>query len=338
MSRAPNHAPVRGAPSRTARSVAKSAIEQTLIFSGVRRWAAHRHQRDICILAYHNIVPDGDPARPLGDASLHLTLADFRAQLDHLGRYYDVVPLQDTLQDTLQDALAPPRRTARPRVVITFDDAYYGTLVLGVEELAKRGLPATVFVPPGLLGGQALWWDAFAPPDAAADAGLTPAMRREALGGQGGRADRVREWARRAGWVERELPETMRTGTETQLAAASRRHDGLAYGSHTWSHPDLAQLPPGERDAELRTPLAWLRERYRCTIGWLSYPYGLSSEATEQAVRAAGYDAALLVGGGWTGIPPRDRSAIPRSNVPAGISVAGFALRVSGFRGGSENR
>jgi peptidoglycan/xylan/chitin deacetylase (PgdA/CDA1 family) len=311
-----SQAPARGATSRTARSMAKSAIEHALIVAGARRWAAQRHQQDICILAYHNIVPDGDPARPLGDASLHLTLADFRAQLDHLGRYYQVVALQDTL--------APPRRTSRPRVVITFDDAYHGTLVLGVEELAKRGLPATVFVPPGLLGGQALWWDAFAPPDSAPDAGLTPAMRREALGDQGGRVERVREWARRAGWVERELPETMRTGTETQLAAAS--------------HPDLAQLPADERDAELRTPLAWLRARYRCTIGWLSYPYGLSSEATEEAVRAAGYDAALLVGGGWTGIPPRDRSAIPRSNIPAGISGAGFALRVSGFRGGSESR
>jgi peptidoglycan/xylan/chitin deacetylase (PgdA/CDA1 family) len=314
--------------SRDVRTVVKSTVERTLVGLGAGRWAARRHRSDVCILAYHNVVPDdGGAVRPPGDASLHLELADFRRQLAHIGRHYEVVPLSDVLTSG--------RHPARPRVAITFDDAYHGALTLGVDELARHGFPATVFVPPGLLGAQALWWDAFTPADAMLGRGLTPAMRTEALSDHGGRGVRVREWALRAGWVERALPQPMLTGTEADLTSASRRHDGLTYGSHSWSHPDLAQLQPGEREVELRTSLAWLRARYRCTVGWLSYPYGISSPATELSVQAEGYDAAVLVSGSWTGIPVRNRRAIPRLNIPAGISLEGFSLRVSGFlRGG----
>jgi peptidoglycan/xylan/chitin deacetylase (PgdA/CDA1 family) len=302
------------------RRLAKSIIERTLVASGAAAWSARQHRREICILAYHNVVPDDLPW--LGDASLHLRRRDFRDQLDHIGRHYDVVPLMAVL--------GPPASGPRPRVAITFDDAYQGALAIGVEELARRGMPATVFVPPGLLGGRPLWWDAYGP--GGSSSGLTPEMRAQALSDAAGRDAAVVEWARHAGWVVHEPSVPMLTGTEAELAAACRRHDGLTLGSHSWSHPDLTQLDQAALDVELRAPLEWLRARFPCTIPWLTYPYGLSSSQVERAARASGYEAGALVVGGWTRIAPENPFAIPRANIPAGISRAGFALRVGGVR------
>lgn len=307
------------------RSLAKSIIERTLVASGAAGWSARQHQQEICILAYHNVVPDDLPWP--GDASLHLRRRDFCDQLEHIGRHYDVVPLMAVL--------GSPSRGRRPRVAITFDDAYQGALAIGVEELARRGMPATVFVPPGLLGGRPLWWDTYGPPRqpgaGGSSGGLTPEMRTEGLSDAAGRDAAVGEWARRAGWVVHELSVPMLTGTEAELAAACRRHDGLTLGSHSWSHPDLTQLGHAALDAELRAPLEWLRARFLCTIPWLTYPYGLSSPQVERATRASGYEAGALVVGGWTRIAPENPFAIPRANIPAGISRAGFALRVAGL-------
>jgi peptidoglycan/xylan/chitin deacetylase (PgdA/CDA1 family) len=306
------------------RSLAKSIAERTLVASGAAAWSARQHRRAICVLAYHNVVPDDLPW--LGDASLHLRRRDFCDQLDHIGRRFDIVPLMAVL--------GPASSGPRPRVAITFDDAYQGALAIGVEELARRGMPATIFVPPGLLGGRSLWWDAYGPPRlpsaGGSSGGLTPGMRAEALSDAAGRDAAVAELARRAGWVTHDLSVPMLTGTEAELAAACRRHDGLTLGSHSWSHPDLTQLEEAALDAELRASLEWLRARFPCTIPWLTYPYGLSSPEVERAACASGYEAAALVVGGWTRITPENPFAIPRANIPAGISRDGFALRVAG--------
>ena len=132
----------------------KHLVERGLVWSGAPRAALVSHRSRTLILAYHAIVPTDES--PAGDASLHLPQAKFAAQLDALARTHDVVPLAD--------ALAPPlASTTRPRVAVTFDDAYQGAVRAGVLELVRRGMPATIFVPPGLLGGQRFWWDVLAP-------------------------------------------------------------------------------------------------------------------------------------------------------------------------------
>jgi len=308
----------------TARSQAKAIVERALVATRAAARGARRHQAGICVLAYHNIVPDGLPG--IGDASLHLGERAFHWQLDDIGRRYDVVPLTDVL--------APPARSRRPRVAITFDDAYLGALTLGVEALARRGFPATMFVAPGRLGRRDFWWDAFGPRPAIG-AGLTPGLRDHALTVCGGSDARVREWAAREGWTARSLPDVALTSTEDELDAACRRHDGLSLGSHSWSHPNLTRSTDAELRAEMGPSLAWLAQRFGPVIPWLAYPYGLSDARAAEEARKAGYEAALLVGGGWTTPPVRDRYAIPRVNIPAGLSAPGFVLRVSGAFGPS---
>lgn len=285
------------------------------MWSGAPRVALALHRSRTLILAYHAIIPNGET--PAGDASLHLPQAQFAAQLDALARTHDVVPLATALAP-------PPARATRPRVAVTFDDAYEGAVSAGVAELVHRGMPATIFVPPGLLGGQRFWWDVLAPPGGGE---LDPALRHRAL----------IEWRGQGDVILRALGGDGRStsGPVYARSAAIEELDriaalpGIRLGSHTWSHPNLAVLDARTLEDELRRPLAWLRERYERVLPVLTYPYGLQSEAVQHAAAAAGYDAALCIDGGWIA-QTRKPFAMPRMDVPSAVSEPGFRLRVSG--------
>lgn len=303
------------------RTTLKKAVESTLCRSGLTRLACRRRAQDTIVLAYHNIVPEG--ASVHGDRSLHLPQREFARQLDLIRRTHEVVPLSRLLE---------PRegRPRHPQAVITFDDACQGAVTSGVDELARRGLPATVFVAPAFVGGRSFWWDALS---GGAAGGLSNELRQHALEALAGKDEDVRLWAERASTPLRDVPEHQTCATEAQLQALDRV-EGITLASHTWSHPNLARIPEEEIADELQRPLVWLRERFRHVVPWLSYPYGIASERVMQAAAEAGYDGALLVEGGWLGRPSRkpvDPFALPRQNVPAGISLSGFELRVSGL-------
>lgn len=273
------------------------------------------------MLAYHNVVPAGETAG--GDRSLHLPETAFARQLDELLRSADVVPLE---------ALAPDRGAAaaesarRPRVAITFDDAYVGAVTVGLDALARRGLPATVFVAPGLLEGRSFWWDALGD-------GLDEPTRRTALETLRGEDAAIREWAARHGRPLAASAEHARGATLGQLRRAVER-GGVTLGAHTWSHPNLAAVDEATLRRELGEPLPWLRQRFpEATIPWLAYPYGLESPAARRVAAESGYRGAFRVDGGWLR-PGEAPFGLPRLNVPAGLSLDGFRLRLAGVTTG----
>jgi peptidoglycan/xylan/chitin deacetylase (PgdA/CDA1 family) len=292
--------------------------ETGVVWSGVPRLAALARRGRTLVLAYHNVVPDA--LAPAGDRSLHLPESAFCRQLDMLIELCDVVPLASLLFD--------PPADARPRVVITFDDAYHGALTLAAGALRTRRLPATVFVPPAMLGQASFWWDAFAGPE-----GLPPTIRAEALGPLSGDDEQVRSWATQHGLAAQKLPDWLRPGTESELKAWVEA--GLGIGAHSWRHANLTRIPSSEIVEELNRPLEWLRERFGSLVWpWLTYPYGLATTEIADLARRAGYQGGLLVAGGWIPRPLTTPFLLPRVNVPAGLSPNGFRLRLAGlFRG-----
>jgi peptidoglycan/xylan/chitin deacetylase (PgdA/CDA1 family) len=303
------------------RTAAKRALERLVVAGGGAALARAWRQGETLILAYHNVVPHGEPVR--GERSLHLPQRAFAAQLDILARTHDVVPLPE--------ALEAPRtpRSRRPRAAITFDDAYRGAVTAGADELRRRSLPATVFVAPAFVGDGTLWWDALADPVTGTMPSASRAYGMEQLAGCDGA---VRTWARERGWSLHDVPPHQRVASQDELAGTAAQ-GGITLGSHSWSHPNLTRLGDRELAEELRRPLTWLRERFTAAaIPWLAYPYGLADQRVEQAARDAGYVGALWISGGWVG---RGGSAaphaLPRFNVPAGLSEPGFVLRAAGL-------
>lgn len=271
------------------------------------------------MLAYHNVRPDRAPQR--GERALHLSRSDFARQLDFIGAHCDVIPLADLC--------AAPPVDGRPRIVITLDDGYLGALTDGLEELTRRGMPATFFIVPGRLGA-AFWWDRLADASAGAIAPEHRARLFESLRGEG---ESIIAWAEQQGMpVARELPIWARAGTRDDVARAYAA-PRMTLGAHTWTHPNLAALAPDRLTEELDRPRTWLTEHFPRALPWLSFPYGRHGEGVIRAAGAAGYAGCLAIGQStvWIGEATSSEPPIvvPRLDVPAGWSLSRFALSVT---------
>ncbi len=302
------------------RQIAKQILEGGSRLPGLDALRRQQLRNRVLILAYHNIIPTGE--RPAGEHALHLPQEQFRRHLAEIARQCDVVPLDESV-------LEPGPARIRPRVVITFDDAYTGALTSGVEELARFGFPATFFACPGRLGGQTFWWDHLAAEHGGV---LLPALRNRALSEFQGRDEPILR-ALSTGKGNSELPAWMRTADETLLHSALEI-PGLALGAHTWSHPNLIAIPPVSVDKELSESLTWIRSFARGAVPWLAYPYGAASTLVEATAERVGFVAALRVSGGWYQPCTADRGTafdLPRYGVTTGLTPQGLALRLMGF-------
>lgn len=288
--------------------------------SGASEAIERRNRPTTCVLAYHNIVPTGEPI--VGDTSLHLEQKAFADQLDFLLEGRTVVSLEQALDPECMDSFGS-------RLVVTFDDAYAGTMSAGVEELTKRGLPGTVFVPPGLLGSEGFWWDRLASGDGG---GLDPLVRDHALGALQGKAEGIFEWARAEGLPLADLPEHARP-VDAKTLLGSEFGGQLTLGAHTWGHPNLASLEPSEALSEMQRSRDWLSSRSDVFVDWLAYPYGLVNGQSVAAAEGL-FEGALLVSGGSAvrrGRATAARHRLPRLGMPRGLSLEGLALRLSGL-------
>jgi len=310
----------------TPRRLAKGLAEWGAVRSGLAGSRIARDPSSVAILAYHNVVPRGESA--VGDLSAHLPQEEFGRQLDVLARTHDVVTLTQAVG-------TQPTEGRRPSVVITFDDAYQGAVTAGFEELEKRGLPATMFVPPGLLGSEGFWWDRVA---TARDAPLDSDVREFALGALEGRQEHVLHWARQENLLLRDLPSHARPATAASLVRAAESAN-VALAPHTWSHPNLRALPGEEAQDEVERSRRWVADHVSGDVerlDWLAYPYGLWSDAAASIVDDT-MSGGLLVSGGlarkygrWVG----GRPILPRILVPCGLSTNGLLLRLADLVGG----
>jgi peptidoglycan/xylan/chitin deacetylase (PgdA/CDA1 family) len=289
----------------------KRLAEHGLDRAGLASLLRYRRREESLVLAFHNVIGQDEPQG--GDRALHLPLADFEAFLDELVQTHDVVPVA---------ALgAPHPGHGRPRAAITFDDAYRGAVVHGVPALVARGLPATIFVAPGILGAAACWWDLLAEDATGLDL-VTKATALDELQGDQQRILASPLGATRPG-------RAYAIATEDELKRAE--YPGLTIAPHGWSHRNLARLETDILRQELHETLAWLRARFADVQPWIAYPYGSYSREVEYEARRAGYRRGFWADYGW--MPPQveDRFDLLRFTVGAGSSVLGFRLRCAGL-------
>lgn len=268
------------------------------------------------LLAYHNIVPNGEEV--VGERSLHLSQRSFADQLDALTRTHEIVSIESLVDGR--------PRSRKPRAVITFDDAYRGAVRAGVSELAKRGLPGTIFVAPGFVPNGSFWWDRLAGPQGM----VAEDVRTTAMKQMRGIDSEIRKRAVDTHVQENALPVHALAATLDELKETAAI-PGITLGSHSWAHPNLAELTTAEVETELRESLDWIRAHFSNVVPWLSYPYGLFTPEVERVAERVGYAGAVTISGGWLKPDHERRFAVPRLNVPSGVTLSGFSLRSCGI-------
>jgi peptidoglycan/xylan/chitin deacetylase (PgdA/CDA1 family) len=167
-----------------------------------------------------------------------------------------------------QAVTAPP---AKKVVAVTFDDAFRSVFDLAFPILSRLGLPGTLFVPTRLIDGEGpMTWPG------------------------------TDHWV--GGPYEDELI-AMSWQEVEQLADA-----GWEIGSHTQSHPRLAELEQSAIESELRGSREDCERRLGRTCHSLAYPYGeIGVDFDARAIRAAG-DVGYLQA---ATLPGRLHSALP---------------------------
>lgn len=203
---------------------------------------------DVLVLCYHAVSPSWR-------SELSISPERLERQLSHvLACGYQPTTFTRAVLDP------PAPRTA----AVTFDDAFRSVRDVAAPVLARLGVPATVFVPTALIGGEtAMVW-----------AGLE-------------------RWAR--GPDAHEL-----IGLSwTQLAELAQA--GWEIGSHTRTHRRLPALDDGALSAELVGSRAECAAQMGRTCDALAYPYGAVDARVVAAAATAGYRAAASPPGPWLG-------------------------------------
>ena len=293
------------------RAAVKHLLESTLVRSGAARVARVLNGGSTLVLAYHNVVPDDDAERDA--SSLHLAKSDFVAHLDFLQEATELLPLDDVG--------AVPSQRRRPRIALTFDDCYVGAVKLAGVELRRRGIPATYFACPGLVGGKPFWWDEYS-------AEGREALCFHELAGDG---DRIREMFAGESVVARSVTQWRQPASLDDIRELMDRSPELQVGPHTWLHPNLARIGAERLRHELEAPLQWVHEHFPRPSAWLACPYGFTSDTVRAEAERIGYRGVLEIGGDWVSSRSWNPWQTPRASIPTGLSRLYFQLRVSGL-------
>lgn len=119
------------------RETGRRALDRAFRLSGLKR--CYRPSGVRCpIVLYHGVTDEPDP--------WDVTPDEFRRQIAWLDRTFDLIPVSEATE-RWQTGELPPRPA-----VITFDDGLVSTIEHALPLLESRGIVATHYIAPGLLG------------------------------------------------------------------------------------------------------------------------------------------------------------------------------------------
>ena len=272
---------------------------------------------------FHRVLPADAPAFALAEREFTFTLGGFRRTLDFVQRHYSVVSLGD-----LQAARQEQRPLPPNPMLITFDDGWRDTLTYAAPELARRGLPAVLFLASEVVAlDSPRWWQdalvaALAGPGAftrlCAAAGWAEAPKgsaSQALAAHLGAMSEAGRWA----WLEQHAPGVRDHVEERQMVTLSElkalEAGRLAIGGHGHTHSPLTLSTDPE--AELQASQHMLGELNQ-PVRSMSFPHGAWSSELAAAARKSGFewiftsDAVLADLSRW----PSPLPALGRIHVP----------------------
>lgn len=325
----------------------KSLLKKILVHSGMPRAVGRVRAPRVAILRYHSVqaVP-GAFADTIGEGIIH-SASLFADQMEIVSRGFNVVTMDDILL-WLQGAHPIPRRA----VAVTFDDGFADNFTVAAPLLERFGLRAAFYVTVRSIGTNHQPWfcrlrHAFArtsvdtwnvghdpgvfnlrDADVRRSAFLAACERCAVLTEEG--QDEFLDSVERNLNVP-ELPSNPSLMMDWDQVADLRKA-GHIIGSHTMTHPNLAQISEEEARLELMDSKTMLESRLADRIGHFSYPSPIlephCSVATTRVVKEAGYASGVTCLRGTIG-RRNDPLCLPRISAPKDVDEFHWVLETS---------
>jgi peptidoglycan/xylan/chitin deacetylase (PgdA/CDA1 family) len=287
------------------KNILATCLSASGVLPAVSRFRALRGGQ-LTVLAYHRIWDVIDESRfPFDVELISASIADFGWQMEYVRRNFDPITCRTALQILDGEIEAPPRP-----LIVTFDDGYDDNYHHAFPILQALGIPATVFVSTGYIGGEStFWYDQLtrlllSAPECKLNLHgleqtvvLSPqvSQRRQALNqllkelkliGDERRRDVLRQIEEKLGSAESLAPSTeSRPMTWEQIREMSAA--GIEFGSHTVSHPILANVSEQRLQFELQESKRAIEEQLGLSCKAISYPVGGASAFDQRVVRIA---------------------------------------------------
>ena len=325
--------------------------------SGVfRAWRNTMSRGSIVTITYHGVLPPAyRPIDPVLDGNLidSQTLVE---QLRFLKKRYQIID-----PPAFRESIHGGRPFPTGAVLITCDDGLVNCLTEMIPLLQEEGV-AGVFFPTSQQGDRPLWHEELflllmtaaggivrGPSGESVRLPTDPNPRRKTwqtmMRSLGGRSYAERRSIMEQMAEDADLPQEWLGETMGEAGRADRfftlDHDGLralstadmTIGSHTVTHPILAQLPREAAAEELALSRTELGRAVKQDIWALAYPYGdrESVGVRERGLAAeARYEVAFRNWGGLS-VTSDDPFFLPRVSVTANMSLPAFHARISGM-------
>lgn len=262
------------------------------------------------ILTYHGIPDAGQ----------------FSRQLDYLaGSGFTTVTGAEVSSWLAGTELGP-----RP-VWITFDDGDPTVIDVGLPEMVKRGMRATAFVCPGVVGTtQAHWWDiaerarrhpqlaAETPPNAELKT-VDDQSRRRIIEELSTKLDGAGESTQATQWSADDLNNWLAAGQEV--------------GNHTWDHPCLDRCSPAEAANQVRSSHDRLVELTGLRPNVFAWPNGNEAPTVLPMLEELGYSLVLRCDHRLTS-RAQPANSLSRLAIDSDASLARFRAILAGGHSG----
>jgi peptidoglycan/xylan/chitin deacetylase (PgdA/CDA1 family) len=322
---------------RIGRRAAKEAYLRFLFFTGLLWWARTRIAKlGVVVITLHRVLPDEQYDSAQAQPGMAVRASTFERFLEYVSRYCECVrPV---------GAVPGQPKVRRPRLALTFDDGWKDNFETAFPISRKYGIQFTVFICPQMMTCRDSFWTSQAGSlwAAAQQAGKLE-MISSLCGPQASRsAESFIESLKHANPKDRETvigqlqaalqlcaqgagvesSEQMLTWRDVKEMSAA----GIAFGSHTNTHPILTDIPASAAIQELAESKSAIEaELNACLL--FAYPNGDWSPQVRDLVAQAGYQAAFINSPGiWQ--EHSHRLSIPRVNLWEG-SLTGPGGRFS---------
>jgi peptidoglycan/xylan/chitin deacetylase (PgdA/CDA1 family) len=323
---------------RWLRRLAKALYLRFLFSTGLLRWARSRvARRGVVVITLHRVLPDEQCDSARLQPGMVVRASSFQGLLQYIRDNCKPVLPGEVIAGAGHE---PPHR---PRVALTFDDGWKDNFEIAFPLSRGYQAPFTVFLCPQMIDGQdgfwtskvnTLWWTAH-------EAGKLDLVHTLCGGGENGSAAALIESLKHTHPKERKAfiarlqaalaPYTRETAPNqdrlmTWADVKEMANAGIAFGSHTNTHPILTDISDRDAAQEMTESKSAIEAQLN-TCPWFAYPNGDWSQSVRDLAARAGYQVAFANSPGiWeTGT---DRFSVPRINLWEG-SLAGWGGRFS---------